>query len=308
MGKVRIFAPATIANMGCGFDIMGLALDGVGDILEMTATEGEGISIINETNVKLPENIEDNVITPVIRKFFEMTGLSAHIDVTVLQKINPGSGIGSSAASSAAAAYGMNQLFGCPLTDDEMVLCALEGEYLASGGYHADNAAPAVLGGIVLIRGYEPLDFVRIPVPENFYCAVVHPQIVVSTKAAREVLPKAVPMHDAVSQWGNVGGLVAGLYTGNIGLVGRSMRDFVAEPYRKQFIPGFDELREKILAAGALAMNISGSGPSVFSLSEKQEVAEKVGEIMKEHFNSLGIDNNVYVTRVAKKGTRNELL
>lgn len=304
MKRVRVFAPATIANMGCGFDIMGLALDSVGDILEMTATEGDGISITNKSEAKLPEDIENNVITPVIRKFLEMTGLSAHIDVTVLQKINPGSGIGSSAASSAAAAYGMNQLFDCPLTDDEMVLCALEGEYLASGGYHADNAAPAVLGGIVLIRGYEPLDLVRIPVPENFYCAVVHPQIVVSTKAAREVLPKAVPMHDAVSQWGNVGGLVAGLYTGNIGLVGRSMKDFVAEPYRKKFIPGFDELREKILAAGALAMNISGSGPSVFSLSEKRETADRVGEIMKDHFNSLGINNNVYVVKVSDSGAK----
>lgn len=304
MKRVRVFAPATIANMGCGFDIMGLALDSVGDILEMTATEGDGISITNKSEAKLPEDIENNVITPVIRKFLEMTGLSAHIDVTVLQKINPGSGIGSSAASSAAAAYGMNQLFDCPLTDDEMVLCALEGEYLASGGYHADNAAPALLGGIILIRGYEPLDLVRIPVPGNFYCAVVHPQIVVSTKEARGILPKAVPMHDAVNQWGNVGGLVAGLYTGNIGLVGRSMKDFVAEPYRKKFIPAFDELREKILAAGALAMNISGSGPSVFSLSEKRETADRVGEIMKDHFNSLGINNNVYVVKVSDSGAK----
>ena len=153
MKKVRVFAPASIANLGCGFDIMGLALDEVGDILEMTATEGEGITITNRTDVPLPENIEDNVITPVIRKFFAMTGLSAHIDVVVCQKIYPGSGIGSSAASSAAAAYGMNELFDCPLSDEEMVICAMEGENLASGGYHADNAAPALMGGIILHPG-----------------------------------------------------------------------------------------------------------------------------------------------------------
>ena len=181
MKKVRVFAPASIANLGCGFDIMGLALDEVGDILEMTASEGDGITITNRTDVPLPEDIEENVITPVIRKFLEMTGQKAQIDVTVCQKIYPGSGIGSSAASSAAAAYGMNELFDCPLSDEEMVICAMEGENLASGGYHADNAAPALLGGIILIRGYEPLDLIQLPIPGNFYCAVVHPRIMVST-------------------------------------------------------------------------------------------------------------------------------
>jgi homoserine kinase len=283
---------------------MGLALDEVGDILEMTAEEGDGITITNCTDVPLPEDIEENVITPVIRKFLEMTGQKAKIDVKVCQKIYPGSGIGSSAASSAAAAYGMNELFDCPLSDEDMVICAMEGENLASGGYHADNAAPALLGGIILIRGYEPLDIIQLPIPGNFYCAVVHPKIMVSTKAARKILPKAVPMHDAISQWGNVGGLVAGLYSGNIGLVGRAMRDSVAEPYRKQFIPGFDELREKILESGSMAMNISGSGPSVFSLSDKRETAHRAGEIMKEHFDSRGITCEVYVVKVTNKGAK----
>ena len=304
MKKVRVFAPASIANLGCGFDIMGLALDEVGDILEMTAEEGDGITLTNCTDVPLPEDIEENVITPVIRKFLEMTGQKAKIDVKVRQKIYPGSGIGSSAASSAAAAYGMNELFDCPLSDEDMVICAMEGENLASGGYHADNAAPALLGGIILIRGYEPLDIIQLPIPGNFYCAVVHPKIMVSTKAARKILPKAVPMHDAISQWGNVGGLVAGLYSGNIGLVGRAMRDAVAEPYRKQFIPGFDELREKILESGSMAMNISGSGPSVFSLSDKREIAHRAGEIMKEHFDSRGIKCEVYVVKVTNKGAK----
>ena len=256
---IKVFAPASIANMGCGFDIMGMALDEVGDILQISAEEGEGITIENQSGVPLPDDIEMNVITPVIRKFFQMTGTSAKIDVVILKKIYPGSGIGSSAASSAAAAYGMNELFGCPLSEEEVVICAMEGENLASGGYHADNAAPAVMGGIILIRGYEPLDVIKLPVPGNFYCAMIHPAIVVSTKEARSIMPKEIPMHTAVLQWGNVGGLVAGLYSGNIALIGRSMKDGVAEPYRKQFIPGFDELREKLTAAGALAMNIAGS-------------------------------------------------
>ena len=304
MKTVRVFAPASVANMGCGFDVMGFALDDIGDILEMTASDGEGIAITNRTDIPLPEDIEANVITPVIRKFFEMTGLSGHIDVYVCRKIFPGSGIGSSAASSAAAAFGMNELFGRPLSGDDLVVCAMEGENLASGGYHADNAAPALLGGIILIRGYEPLDLVRLPVPDDFYCTVVHPRIVVSTKAARDVLPKSGPMHDAVCQWGNVGGLVAGLYSGDIALVGRSMKDSVAEPYRKHFIPDFDDLREATLKAGAIAMNISGSGPSVFSLSSDLETARKVGAAMREHFSEREIRSDIYVAKVASTGAR----
>ena len=160
--RVKVFAPATIANMGCGFDVMGFTLDEEGDVLEMTLSEGDGIGIVNETDVPLPEDVELNVVTPVIRKFLDMVDKKARIDVRILRKIYPGSGIGSSSASSAAAAYGMNALFGYPLSDEELVECAMEGENLASGGYHADNAAPAVMGGIVLIRGYEPLDIIKL--------------------------------------------------------------------------------------------------------------------------------------------------
>ena len=304
MKKVRVFAPASIANMGCGFDVIGLALDEVGDILEITQSEGDGLSITNKSGVPLPENIEENVITPVVRSFLKKIGQKAQIDVTICEKIYPGSGIGSSAASSAAAAYGMNELFGCPLSEEEVVICAMEGENLASGGYHADNAAPAVMGGIVLIRGYEPLDLVQLPIPGNFYCAVVHPHLSVSTKEAREILPKEVPMHNAVSQWGNVGGLVAGLYSGNIPLVGRAMQDLVAEPYRKQFIPDFDLLREAVLSCGALAFNISGSGPSVFALCDHKGGAQAAGKVMREHFSKNNIGCEVYVVKVSNKGAK----
>ena len=305
MKRIKVFAPASIANLGCGFDIMGMALDEVGDVLEMTLDEdGEGISIDNETDVPLPSDIEDNVITPVLRKFFALTGKSGRVDVRVLKKIFPGSGIGSSAASSAAAAIGINELFGAPLGEEDVVVCAMEGENLASGGYHADNAAPAVMGGITLIRGYEPLDIIKLPVPGNLYCPVIHPHLTVSTKQARSILPKEIPMHTAVTQWGNVGGLVAGLCSGNIELVGRSMRDAVADPFRKQFIPGFDELRAKLLGAGALAMNISGSGPSVFALASRSDIAQRVGAIMERHFAQQGILSETYVVKVSNKGAR----
>jgi homoserine kinase len=305
MKKIKVFAPASIANLGCGFDIMGMALDEVGDVLEMTLDEeGSGISIINDTDVPLPQDAEDNVITPVIRKFFALTGHTGRVQVRILKKIYPGSGIGSSAASSAAAAFGINELFGAPLSEEDVVVCAMEGENLASGGYHADNAAPAVMGGITLIRGYEPLDIIKLPVPGNLYCPVIHPHLTVSTKEARSILPREIPMHTAITQWGNVGGLVAGLCTGNIELVGRAMRDAVAEPYRKHFIPGFDELRAKLLGAGALAMNISGSGPSVFALANRSDIAQRVGAIMERHFAQQGILSETYVVKVSNKGAR----
>lgn len=305
MSKVRAFAPATVANMGCGFDIMGMTLDGVGDVVSVEVKEGDGLRIENRTEVELPDDIEKNVITPAVRALMEAFGEKRQVDVTIERKISPGSGIGSSAASSAAAVYALNEALGRPFADERLVEFAMEGEKLISGGTpHADNVGPSLLGGVVLLRGYEPLDIVRLPVPDNFCCSVAHPAIMVSTRMAREVLPKDIPLRTAVKQWGNVAGLVAGLSLKDVNLVGRAMCDVVVEPYRKQFIPGFDALREKVLAAGALAFNISGAGPSVFALSSDMDVAARVGEIMREHFATEGVGSDIYVCKVSNVGAR----
>ncbi len=289
--------------MGCGFDIMGMTLDGVGDVVAVAVEDGDGLEIINRSGVDLPEDKEKNVITPAVRALMAAYGRPRHIVVEIERKISPGSGIGSSAASSAAAVYALNEALGRPFSDERLVEFAMEGEKLISGGTpHADNVGPSLLGGVVLLRGYEPLDIVRLPVPDNFCCSVVHPAIMVSTKMAREVLPHDIPLRTAVKQWGNVAGLVAGLSLGDVCLVGRAMCDVVVEPYRKQFIPGFDALREKVLEAGALAMNISGAGPSVFALSADMTTAERVGEVMRSHFAEVGSD--VYVCKVSNRGAR----
>lgn len=301
---IRVFAPASTANLGCGFDVMGMALDGVGDVLRMSVGDGDSLVINNESGMNLPSDIEKNVITPAVRAFMAAAGKKAAVEITVEKKILPGSGIGSSAASSAAAVFGLNELFGRPFTVKELVDFAMQGEKLISGTAHADNSAPAVMGGIVFIRGYEPLDIVSLPVPDSFCFSVVHPHIMVSTKEARDVLRKEIPMREAVTQWGNVGGLVAGIMTGDMPLIGRSMRDVVVEPYRKGFIPGYDELKAACMAAGALAVNISGSGPSVFALSDSLETAERVGKAMKAHFDELNIENDLYVSHVPTVGAR----
>lgn len=305
MKHIRVFAPGTVANLGCGFDVMGLTLDGVGDLLEIGAEEGaEGLEIRNLSGMNLPENIEENVITPALRAMLAAYGRPVRIEVTMLEKIAPGSGIGSSAASSAAAVYGLNELFDRPFSGKELVEFAMMGEALIGGTPHADNVGPAVLGGVVLIRGYEPFDIVRLPVPDNFFYAVAHPAIVVSTKDAREVLPREIHLSKAVEQWGNVGGLVAGFALRDVALIGRSMHDAVVEPYRKGFIPGYDELKELVLAEGALAMNIAGSGPSVFALASDYGVAQRIAAQMERHFQLRQIGCHTYAGRVSNAGAR----
>jgi len=306
MRYIDVFAPGTVANLGSGFDVMGLTLDGVGDVLRIGIEESKSnkLKIVNRSGCPLPEKLEDNVITSAIMGMLPRVKGKYNIEVEIKEKINPGSGIGSSAASSAAAAFGLNELLGRPFSEDELVYFSMLGEELIGGTMHADNSAPAVKGGVVLIRSNKPLDLIRLPVPENFYYAVVHPDIMVSTKMAREVLPERIPLHDAVVQWGNVGGLVAGFAMGDIELIGKSMRDCVVEPYRKRFIPAFDNLRMKAEQAGALAINIAGSGPSVFAVMESIETAEIVAGIMKEHFNMLDIACDTYTGKVSEKGAR----
>lgn len=328
MKRVKVFAPGTVANIGCGFDVMGLTLDGVGDMVELTLYNDKKefdnetrmlpaatcractSAVKNSSGTVLPQSAEKNVVTPAIEKmvetYMEERGIKEHfyIMTEILTKIRPGSGIGSSAASSAAAVYALNILLGKPFTDEKLVDFAMEGEKLISGTAHADNVGPAILGGVVFIRGYNPTDLIRLPVPEDFYCTVVHPHIMVSTKEARDMLPESVSRKDAIRQWGNVGGFVAGLLMDDMKLLGRSVEDAIAEPYRKKFIPGYDTLKAELLGAGLLGVNIAGSGPSVFALSDSLSLAERGKEIMERHFALEKIENEIYVTKVGKTGAR----
>ena len=304
--EIEIFAPATVANLGPGFDIMGMAIEGAGDVLRMHIAPGDGLSIRNDSDQPLPDDKEKNVITPALRALLAAWGRPLSVEVTILEKIRPGSGIGSSSASSAAAVVGLNELLGRPFDEQQLITFAMEGERLVSGGTaHADNAGPAVAGGIMLIRGYEPLDYIRIPVPERLCAAVIHPHITVNTLESRAVMRKEIPLRDGVTQWGNVGGLVAGLLTQDMGLIGRSLKDVIAEPYRKGFIPRYDNLKAALAVThGVLGSNIAGSGPSVFALCDGPEAAIKAGEVMVSHFERLGIAAELYAGPVSRQGAR----
>lgn len=301
MNTVRIKAPGTVANLVCGFDILGLALNEPYDIMEFRLMDEPGVVIKNRDSFNLPTEPEKNVAGVVLLAALEKAQSKKGIEVTLEKHIKPGSGLGSSAASAAGAAVGANHVLGNPFSKDDLVQLAMIGEKLATGVKHADNITPCIFGGVTLIRSIHPLDIVPLATP-NLYVTVVHPQIEVRTSDARQILRKQVYLKDAIKQWGNIAGLVAGLMANDTGLIGRSLEDVIIEPIRSILIPGFDEIKARCKEAGALGGGISGSGPSIFMLSEDDTTAQIVGNIMQEVYKTIGIEHFVYVTTINKDG------
>lgn len=302
-GGLVLKSPGTIANLVCGFDILGLALNEPYDIMEFTVTDEPGVTIKNRDNFNLPTEPEKNVAGVVLLAALEKANSRNGIEVTIDKCIKPGSGLGSSAASAAGAAVGANHLLGNIFSTDEVIQLAMLGEKLASGVKHADNITPCILGGVTLIRSIHPLDIVPLATPDLFV-TVVHPQIEVRTADARQILRQQVFLKDAIKQWGNIAGLVAGFMSNDVDLIGRSLEDVIIEPVRSILIPGFDEVKNKCKEAGALGGGISGSGPSIFMLSKDEVTAQSVGNIMNEIYARIGIENYVYVTTINKEGIK----
>lgn len=302
---VKVFAPGSVSNVACGFDILGFAIDGVGDEMVVRKNNQQKI-IINPIKgyEDLPTDPKKNVAGVAIQSLLDDLGSNQGFDVEIVKHIKPGSGIGSSAASSAGAVVAVNELLGNPYTRMQLVNFAMKGEEVASGDIHADNVAPATLGGFCLIRGYSPLDIIPIQPPEELWCVVIHPQIEIKTKESRELLSPQVPLKKAILQWGNVAGLMSGLYTSNYELIGRSLVDHIVEPQRKILIPNFDKLKSSVMEAGALGCSISGSGPSVFALTHGREFADKVAVAMDSVFCNSAIDYKIYVSKVSQGGVR----
>ncbi|MBY0424707.1 MAG: homoserine kinase [Cytophagales bacterium] len=305
MGEsVKVFAPATVANVACGFDVLGFAVDHPGDevIVKLTDKPGVRISKIVGDGGRLPLEASRNTVGIPIINFLEHIQSNQGVEISLNKKMPLGSGLGSSASSSVAGVFAINELMGNPLTREELLPFAMEGERLACGSAHADNVGPSLLGGFVLIRSYEPLDVIKLPTPDSLYCTIIHPHIEVETKDARNILRKQILLKDAVIQWGNVAGLIAGLYTNDYDLIGKSMQDVIVEPIRSILIPGFANVKAAALQAGALGGGISGSGPSIFALSKDEKTARKAGEMMQVEFSSLAIGSEVYVSKVNQRG------
>lgn len=301
MKSVKIKSPATIANIVCGFDVLGLALNDPYDVMEVTLTESKGIKIQHKDNFNLPTIPEENVAGVALLELMQETDNTFGFEVIIEKHIKPGSGLGSSAASAAGVVVAANHLLGNTFSNEDLVRFAMAGEKLASGVKHADNISPCIYGGITLIRSIFPLDIVPLHAPE-MYVTVVHPQIEVKTSDAREILRKEVLLKDAIKQWGNIAGLVAGFMQNDYGLISRSLEDVIIEPVRSMLIPGFDDVKKKSIEAGALGGGIAGSGPSIFMLSKEESTAKKVEEIMKNIYNSTGLKYYTYVTTINNNG------
>ncbi|VXB02512.1 homoserine kinase [Maribacter litoralis] len=302
--EIKVFCPATVANVSCGFDVLGVALDSVGDEMVVRKVSQKGIKITKLTGQDLPKETLNNVAGVAGNAFLLASDYDGGFEIEIDKKIKPGSGIGSSAASSAGAVWAMNHLLGNPFSKTELVKFAMEGERLASDVAHADNVAPALFGGFTLVRSYSPLDVIDIPAPSELYVTIIHPQIEIKTSDSRKVLKTTISMETGIKQWGNVGGLIAGLFKKDYDLIGRSLEDHIVEPIRSILIPGFDEVKKVSLEAGALGSGISGSGPSIFAFSKGEETAVKVGEAMKTVYDKIGIDYEIHVSKINMEGVK----
>ena len=304
MKEIKIFTPATVANISCGFDILGLCLDTVGDEMIVREVPEKGIRLTKITGQELPLETHKNVAGVAGLALLEQVDASVGYEIEIYKKIKPGSGIGSSAASAAGAVFAINELLGKPFSKQELIYFAMQGEKLASGTEHADNVSPVILGGFTLVRSYKPLDVLKINSPDDLYATIIHPQIEVKTSDSRAVLKNQVSLKKMVTQMGNFGGLISGLYTSDYDLIGRSLHDEIIEPNRLVLIPEFNKIKKGVIQVGALGAGISGSGPSIFALSKGKETANIVGETMAEIYNTTDIDYEIHVSKINQQGIK----
>lgn len=304
MDSIKIFSPATVANVGCGFDVLGLCLDKVGDQMVIRKTQRKGIFITKIEGFELPYAVHENVAGVSALAMYNELNVDFGFEIEIYKQIKPGSGIGSSAASAAGSVFGMNYLLDNTFDKIDLIKFAMNGEAVASKSEHADNIAPAILGGFTLVKQNNPLEVIQLPTPKALHAVIVHPQIEIKTADSRAVLPKTVALSDAITQWSNVGSLVHALHTSDYNLIGKSLKDVVIEPHRSKLIPNFNSLRKISLESGALGCSISGSGPSLFSLCEGLENARKVEANQRRFMTNIGIPFETHISKINTEGIK----
>ena len=304
MKEIKVFSPASIANLSCGYDILGVCLDNVGDEITVKKTRKKGITIKKVTGEKLSTDISINVAGVSASALLNETKVDCGFEIEIHKGIKPGSGIGSSAASSAGSVYAINKLIGEPYTNKELIKFAMCGEMAASDSKHADNVAAILLGGFTFVRNSIENDYFKLNTPPEIVFTVIHPKIVLKTKDSRAIVTKQVSMKDMIEQTANLGAFVSGLYTENYNLIGRSIKDVIIEPLRSVLIPKFQEIKSASISTGALGCGISGSGPSVFAMSKGLTTAKNVGNSMKKIYDSLDLDYDVHISFVNDKGIK----
>ncbi len=304
MEELKVFAPATVANLSCGFDVLGCCLDSVGDVMLIRKNDLNTVRITKITGQDLPMEAEKNVASVAVKALLDRLKSIQGFDIEITKRIKPGSGIGSSAASSAGAVFAVNKLLGEPFQTKDLISFAMQGELLASGNAHADNVAPALLGGFSLVKSYCPLEVLSLPVPSELRMVILHPLIEIKTKDSRSIIKQNVSLKKAINQWGNLAALVSALYTEDYGLLGRSLKDEIVEPVRSILIPYFKELNDLVSEKGALGFGISGSGPSVYALCRGDETAMKVKKAIKEFYSDKSIEFELHLSAINEKGVK----
>ena len=304
MNEIKLFSPATVANVACGFDVLGFCLDNIGDEMLIRKVKNKGIKITKIEGFDLPFETELNVAGVSALALYNAVQPDCGFEIEIHKKIKPGSGIGSSAASAVGSVFGINELLGRPFEKRELTQFAIKGEAVASNCEHADNLAPALYGGFTLVKSLNPLEILEIPSPKNLYATIIHPQIEIKTSESRAVLPQKINLQDAVTQWANFGSLIHSLHTDNYELIRRSLQDVIIEPHRSKLIPNFQEIKTAAVNAGALGSGISGSGPSVFSLCRGMDIANEVKNAIHKAYLQTGIEFDMYVSKINTDGIK----
>jgi len=304
MEEIKVFCPASVANVSCGFDVLGFCLDGIGDEMIIRKSKQKGIQIIKIDGHQLTSNPKKNVAGIAINSLLNQYQSEFGFEIEITKRIKPGSGIGSSAASSAGAVFAANKILGDPASKDDLINFAMDGEKFVTGKAIPDNVSPLIYGGFTLTRSINPIDVIKLPVPDELVAVIIHPQIEIKTVHSREVLKENVSMELAIKQWANLAGMISGLYENNYDLISKCLVDEIVEPHRSSLIPEFYNLKNKAIEAGALGCGISGSGPSVFALTKGSEVANKVAYEMKKVFTPHNIEIQCYISKINPNGVK----
>ncbi len=301
---IKVFAPASVANLAVGYDILGLALEDIGDEVILRKGSKPGLVLTKVIgNRAIPAVTARNTASYSAMMLLNDLGAADEpVEMELHKNLKSGTGLGSSAASAVAGVFAVNEWLGRPLEKKALLKYATMGEKLADGAFHADNTAPSLLGGITLIRDNETLDVVQLPVPEGLFVVVIYPMIRILTRDSRGLLSEVVPLGDTIAQTGNLGGFISALYRSDFDLMARSLNDCIIEPQRKHLIPGFDTLKTHALGSGALGFSISGAGPSMFALCSNTVIAENIIDNARSHYSESGIECTCFLSKINKRG------
>lgn len=302
MNQIKIFSPASVSNLCCGFDVLGFSIDGIGDELKITKSTNKGVNIKEIKGYNVPLDNNKNTASVAAQALLDHLKINEGFDIEINKKIKPGSGIGSSAASAVGAVYGINKLLGNPLKHEELLKFAMKGEFVSSKTAPADNVASALYGGTILVNNRENYNVIKLPVPKSLYAIIHHPLIEIKTSDSRGVLPKSIDLKIASDQLSAVGGFIHSLHTQDFELMKISLKDYLVEQFRSDYVPAFNEIRSVADHNNTICCSISGSGPSIFTLVNSLNDAKRLKLVFDEIYKDKKLEFNSYITSLNSKG------